>query len=297
MFWAKTCAFLLGLVVCIAVGQKVTRADQEQRLSDADRERAHVTLATYLNPESLKPNPKVGFSAIAYTGQYVGGAQTGESIAAQPEQRIHVVAVGETLGEIAERYNLRSGSIVLNNQAIENADSIFPGQELVIPEQDATQAELDKEQARRSDIRKKAQQKALAAGVAVARGTASKSSFKFLTPATYKYISQSYSGGHRGIDFVMGQGTPVKAVGNGCLIDVASGYNGGYGKMIVLDLGSGYTALYGHLSGFANYRAGDCVDAGTVIGYSGNTGHSTGPHLHFEIRRNGVHINPASLLP
>jgi murein DD-endopeptidase MepM/ murein hydrolase activator NlpD len=73
------------------------------------------------------------------------------------------------------------------------------------------------------------------------------------------------------------------------------GWKGGYGRAVILDHGRGYTTLYGHMSRFANAKAGQRIGQGTVIGYVGTSGMSTGPHLHYEFRINGVHRNPLSI--
>jgi murein DD-endopeptidase MepM/ murein hydrolase activator NlpD len=74
-----------------------------------------------------------------------------------------------------------------------------------------------------------------------------------------------------------------------------AGWKGGYGRTVVLDHGRGYTTLYGHMSRFGKIKAGQRLAQGTVIGYVGSSGLSTGPHLHYEFRVNGVHRNPLSV--
>ena len=99
---------------------------------------------------------------------------------------------------------------------------------------------------------------------------------------------------HRGIDFAAPTGTPVKAAGSGRV--VSRGTSGGYGNVIVLAHGSGVTTLYGHLSRFARgVSVGSHVTQGEVIGYVGRSGLATGPHLHYEYRLKGVHLNPAKV--
>ena len=96
---------------------------------------------------------------------------------------------------------------------------------------------------------------------------------------------------HRGVDYAAPRGTPVRATGSGRV--VYAGRKGGYGKTIVLTHGKRYTTLYGHLSRYAKgVRRGSAVRQGQVIGYVGTTGISTGPHLHYEFRINGVHRDP-----
>jgi peptidoglycan hydrolase-like protein with peptidoglycan-binding domain len=99
---------------------------------------------------------------------------------------------------------------------------------------------------------------------------------------------------HSGIDFPVPQGTPVGAAGVGSVI--FAGYNnGGYGNLVVVQHRLGYTSWYAHLSSIA-VSSGQAVDGGTRIGYVGSTGHSTGPHLHFEVRINNVPVNPVPYL-
>ncbi|HNE78082.1 MAG TPA: M23 family metallopeptidase, partial [Solirubrobacterales bacterium] len=76
---------------------------------------------------------------------------------------------------------------------------------------------------------------------------------------------------------------------------IMASYNGGYGNYTCIDHGSGLSTCYGHQSSFA-VSAGQSVSQGDVIGYSGNTGSSTGPHLHFEVRINGVAQDPLGYL-
>lgn len=95
---------------------------------------------------------------------------------------------------------------------------------------------------------------------------------------------------HYGMDFTASIGTKVYATGDGAVKDVQS-IGGGYGKWILIDHGFGYETLYGHLNGF-NVKIGDKVKRGNVIGFVGNSGTSTGPHVHYEVHRNGEPVNP-----
>lgn len=98
---------------------------------------------------------------------------------------------------------------------------------------------------------------------------------------------------HHGID--IGGGGPILATAAGQIQSV--GYQGGYGYTIVINHGGGLTSLYGHLQlNSAQVAVGDAVRAGQVIGTMGTTGHSTGVHLHFELRQNGQSLNPLDYL-
>ena len=98
---------------------------------------------------------------------------------------------------------------------------------------------------------------------------------------------------HSGIDFRTTTGTAVYATGSGKV--VSAGRNGGYGKMVEIDHGNGLTTRYAHLSKVL-VEAGQVVTSGSLIAKSGSTGRSTGPHLHYEVRKNGHAINPIRFL-
>jgi murein DD-endopeptidase MepM/ murein hydrolase activator NlpD len=98
---------------------------------------------------------------------------------------------------------------------------------------------------------------------------------------------------HKGVDYAAGTGTPIMAAGDARV--VSAGWQGGYGNAVVLDHGRGYTTLYGHMSRIGKIKRGQRIGQGTVIGYVGSTGMSTGPHLHYEFRINGAHRNPLSI--
>lgn len=98
---------------------------------------------------------------------------------------------------------------------------------------------------------------------------------------------------HPGIDIAVPEGTLVRASASGHVAD--SGLDPQYGNFVLLQHDSGYQTMYGHLSRIL-VSTGAVVDAGQVIGLSGNTGRSSAPHLHFEIRRDGSTIDPTTLV-
>jgi murein DD-endopeptidase MepM/ murein hydrolase activator NlpD len=95
---------------------------------------------------------------------------------------------------------------------------------------------------------------------------------------------------HAGVDFSAPQGTEVYATGNGKVI-ASEKSKTGYGNTIEIDHGFGYITFYAHLKDF-KVRKGDEVKRGQVIGTIGNTGKSTSPHLHYEVKKNGRNVNP-----
>lgn len=98
---------------------------------------------------------------------------------------------------------------------------------------------------------------------------------------------------HKGVDIGTPMGTPILAAKNGTV--TWSSWKGGYGECIIINHGKGNSTLYGHLSGY-NVKTGDTVTQGQVIGYSGSTGNSTGPHLHFGIMENNTWVDPLNYL-
>ena len=96
---------------------------------------------------------------------------------------------------------------------------------------------------------------------------------------------------HSGMDFSANIGTPVYATGDGRVVKV--GWESGYGKLIKIDHGFGYVTWYAHLNDY-NVRVGQKVVRGEVIGKVGNTGKSTGPHLHYEVHVKGKVVNPVN---
>jgi murein DD-endopeptidase MepM/ murein hydrolase activator NlpD len=120
---------------------------------------------------------------------------------------------------------------------------------------------------------------------------------KITTP--YKKLGKMWSKGyHTGVDFAVKTGTPVLAVADGKIANANWGKS--YGTQLVQDLGEGSFCIYAHLSA-ASKKAGDPVKKGEQIGLSGNTGNSSGPHLHFERRNNirwsaGQDLDPATIL-
>ena len=127
-------------------------------------------------------------------------------------------------------------------------------------------------------------------------------------PLSFKYISSPFttgsryieifniSTGHRAVDYAAAYGTPIRAVGDGTV--VSAGWNSqGYGNLTTIRHNATYSTNYGHQSRIIVKR-GQKVKQGQVIGYVGSTGLSTGPHLHFEMVKNGVKVNPAKeILP
>jgi murein DD-endopeptidase MepM/ murein hydrolase activator NlpD len=95
---------------------------------------------------------------------------------------------------------------------------------------------------------------------------------------------------HKGVDYGAPVGTPVHATGDGKI--TMRGWGNGYGNMITIQHGQTYSTVYGHLSRYGRFQAGATVKQGDVIGYVGMTGLASGPHLHYEFRVKGQHVDP-----
>jgi murein DD-endopeptidase MepM/ murein hydrolase activator NlpD len=94
---------------------------------------------------------------------------------------------------------------------------------------------------------------------------------------------------HDGIDIGVGYGTPVHVTADGLV--VFAGIENGYGRTVIVDHGHGIRTLYAHMSSLA-VTVGQRIDRGEVVGYVGDSGRSTGPHLHYEVRVNRSPVNP-----
>ena len=208
--------------------------------------------------------------------------QIGQALNILPiEGAYHTVAKGETLVSIAAKYKVDPAAIQgYGGNELAPPYTLEAGRKLIIP----------------NGIQPPPPPRQIAATNATASAPqgAKKGSGRFAWPIS-GIISQRYWVGHQGIDIAGPKGTPVVAADAGFVANVSvSQY--GYGKMIIIDHGNGYQTLYGHLNGF-NVEAGQSVARGDVIGYRGSTGRSTGPHLHFEVLKNGAHFNPSDFLP
>jgi len=99
---------------------------------------------------------------------------------------------------------------------------------------------------------------------------------------------------HKGVDYAAPRGTPIKATGDGKVS--FRGVKGGYGNTVILSHGDNITTLYAHMDKFSRAaRSGSRVKQGQIIGYVGSSGLATGPHLHYEYRKDGVHRNPSTV--
>lgn len=191
----------------------------------------------------------------------------------------HQVAANETLDEIAGTLKVSADDII--NYPLNNLDpetpTIVPGQWLIVPngEKPYVPKHVSAIQVNVPD--------------SAQRGTGN---FQWPTTGT---ITQEYWSGHRALDIGGWIGEPEYAADAGYVI-YAGWDNSGYGNLVEINHGNGFITLYAHMSKIL-VSVGNEVTKGQQIGEMGSTGHSTGPHLHFEVRLNGVQRNPWGFLP
>jgi murein DD-endopeptidase MepM/ murein hydrolase activator NlpD len=204
--------------------------------------------------------------------------QLGQEVVILPVSGVyHKVLTGDTLDSIAKQYKVEPAAITgCEYNHLGDPAQIKVGDYLVVP----------------GGVKPYVPRVVHAYSGPIPQG-ASKGSGIFAWP-TSGFISQQYWELHRAIDIANASGTRIVAADSGYVAIVGSS-DTGYGKYVVIDHGNGFQTLYAHFSIFY-VKTGQSVKKGEVIGLMGSTGRSTGPHLHFEIRLNGVQRNPMNWL-
>lgn len=199
---------------------------------------------------------------------------------------LHGVRYGETLLEIADRYDANIVDIIEVN-GLDSEGSIYADTTILVPGGRVV--------SRPAVVVRPAPTATPAPARAVAAAPTT-SEFNFIWP-TRDIITSYFGPSHPlGIDIRAPVGTPIKAAADGTVIFVGGTRCCSYGLYVEVQHDGGFTTLYAHLASFA-VKSGDEVTAGTVLGFAGLTGRTTGPHLHFEIELNGVRRNPMIYLP
>jgi murein DD-endopeptidase MepM/ murein hydrolase activator NlpD len=243
----------------------------------------------------------------------------------------YTVQAGDTVESIAERFGLDPSTIAWSNPAVEEApDLLRIGQELVILPIDGVYHTVEEEDTLEEIAEEyevevqaitaceynplEAPRFALQTGMNLIVPGGEKPYVErvvttyggpvpenvqgtglFDWPVGTGYISQGYWGAHRAIDIAAPTGTAIRA-SDGGYVSFAGWTDVGYGYLVVVDHANGYVTYYAHLSNFY-VTSGQAVNRGDVIGAVGSTGWSTGPHIHFEIRSEGIPYNPLTYLP
>jgi len=207
----------------------------------------------------------------------------GDSLKIVPVTGIaYKVAKGDSVYSIAKKLDSDPQKIVdfpFNDFANPETFSLVEGQILIVP-----------------DGIKPAEQPTFRRQVYIASGPVTISGLGFTWPIQ-GIVTQFASWYHMALDIAAAYNSPIVAAQNGVVTSINAGvWNFGYGTDMWVDNGSGFASHYTHMSG-VNVAVGDSVTAGkTVLGWIGMTGRTTGPHLHFEIRKGGVLVNPLPYL-
>ncbi len=195
----------------------------------------------------------------------------------------HTIKKGDTLTKIAKKYNADADEIARFNGVTDETLAI--GEEIIVPNGEIAIA--------KTTTTKKTTISSITSGIKIFAGNG-KGTSKYLAgydgPSQGGYyrkpvhciITQGLHG-KNGIDMGCPMGTPVAAAAEGTVISAKMGWNGGYGNIIIISHPNGTQTLYGHLSRI-NVSSGQNVADGEIIGTTGNSGQSTGPHIHFEVR-------------
>jgi murein DD-endopeptidase MepM/ murein hydrolase activator NlpD len=187
---------------------------------------------------------------------------------------VYKIKDGENLWDLASAYKINLDDLIAIND-FDSPDKLKVGQQIILPSVESL------------NVEKKILAKATSSSTSVSRGG---------WPASGKITSKfgpRWGREHKGIDIAVSTGTSVKASMPGKV--TFSGWEGGYGYLVKISHGNGLETYYGHNSKLIA-KVGQTVDKGTVIAKSGSTGNSTGPHVHFEVRKNGDPVNPYQYL-
>jgi len=187
----------------------------------------------------------------------------------------HVITKGQTLENIAKLYKVSVYEITQYNGIVENA-KLSINDELIIPDAEMNDEGGDKPASNLSVAEARDKNYYASHPIQSLKGY-------FINPLPTGHKTQGLHGpGKRGIDIGAPTGTPIYASASGTVLLARTGWNGGYGNMVIIQHPNGTKTLYGHMSKLGA-RTGANVSRGEVIGYVGSTGRSTGPHVHFEV--------------
>lgn len=229
--------------------------------------------------------------------------------------KTHEVRPGENLWTIASKYDINIDTLIGAND-IKNMNNIMPGDELtILPvkgikykigpgdtladivenyELDPKKVKLANSITHAEDL--KSGDTLILPGASPDFGYQDRLNQRFIRPVDGRVTSPfgpRWGSHHDGIDYAAPIGTPVKAAGGGRVVHV--GYSSGYGRTVIIEHQEGMRTLYSHLKSY-NVNVGQRVNRGQTIARTGNSGRSTGPHLHFEVRVNGRPVNPENYL-
>lgn len=223
--------------------------------------------------------------------------------------RAYTVEKGDNISTIAQKFNLTVATVLeANNLKSADITALRPGQLLAIPPENTSSSldwleeeqKLRQEKVHKQRVEEQKRLASLPSGRSVALRQSSRqtadggfdgeSEGNFIVPIRHNGITRCGKRGHLAVDYRADVGTPVVAAKSGRVTEATGGWGAGFGTSIFISHSGGYGSRYAHLSRIV-VAVGDEVSQGEIIGYSGNTGFSTGPHLHFGKYLNGREFN------
>ncbi|MCM0650699.1 peptidoglycan DD-metalloendopeptidase family protein [Clostridium swellfunianum] len=287
---------------------------------------ASTTLKVYADSESVSAVEQIDNDTLILDSQQI--AEAFDIQISQPRLIEYLVKAGDTVETVANTYAIKVSTITVSNGISANT-ALQEGQSLVFPSIDGIAYKIkdgenlwDLASLYKIDFydlleinnlgspdKLKLGQKIILPGVEALKTEAKAESKKADVKASSKTVSRGgiwpVSGSvtsrygarwgkqHEGIDIAVSTGTNVKAYADGKV--TYSGWQSGYGNVVIISHSNGLQTYYGHNSKLL-VKDGQRVSVGDIIAKSGNTGRSTGPHVHFEVRKNGAPVNPFSYL-
>lgn len=296
------------LVIFGNINQNFAQAQNFMEV-DPDQAKKIVESISQFTPVINENSTQIGIAFDGVENGYLEKPSV-NSVISSPSH--YTVAKGDTLSLIASKFTVSVATILdANGLTSSQVESIKPGTSLIIPSYNTTdslawlddinkiKAQKAAEEVKTKQIEENNRKKRLALidkrSVSFRESSSTRQndsgSFSVLSgswikPIHDKGVSRRLVRGHEGVDYRADIGTPVVAAKNGRVISVTGGWSGGFGNSVLIDHGGGLTSRYAHLSRPA-VSAGETVSAGDIIAYSGNSGFSTGPHLHFQTEING----------
>jgi murein DD-endopeptidase MepM/ murein hydrolase activator NlpD len=209
---------------------------------------------------------------------------------------LHIVRADDTVADIAAEYNVEPSVLYNEWNNIEERDPISEGQLFVVPGGTGEEVVWTPPQPEYATSGSAQYSYGICSGVAF---TGPGANGWFTLPTGSSRVSGWYfhdvrNPTHIGLDYACRMGDPLYAADNGVV--TIAGWNGGYGILVEINHGNGFVTRYGHFSDLV-VGCGQAVYQGQLLGYCGSTGWSSGAHLHFETRYNGVPQDPQNYLP
>ncbi len=305
-------AAFLCTSLALIVFQRVTVHAEVKQLEQGILLTSSQEAAAIVN--SVNPyTPYLGESPNSVATHYISEESIASAVPVDASDRAdapvayttYVVQKGDTVSSVAQKFDLHVASIQeANGLSNDQVNGLTPGQELKVASKDISTSQdwlvaLNK----KKEEERRAREKRLALATSASRRVVTReriddpgqgsgdTNFVFPLSGGFNGVSRRLTRSHDGVDYRADMNSSVKAISGGTVIEITGGWGSGFGKSVVISHGGGYTSRYAHLNQ-VYVGIGQTVGQGEVIGASGNTGNSTGPHLHLQTERNGRPFDP-----